>query len=362
VTQLSADFEARLNYPKVPPASFNSVQLAFNARMAKELRPPPDLSPRLSYTRDITIEEIEPMKRHIKAHGLDTAIGVDGFSYQDCLDIPNEKLLEFFLYYLKNQDMPRFWLMSLLIGILKKDKDATDPSSYRLIALECCMLKMLTLIIDRRIREGAQDIGAIPPTQNGFQDGLRTNDNVFVLSCLIAKAESLNKPLYVAYLDLKNAFPGTDRSTLWVKFHTLMKGYKTLAPIAANWEALDAITERLVNHHTFPRAGDDKEVLFGAIVTRSVSVPVKELSTQIESQNKAIISLTKKVESLKKGETLTTPRSAAPHPCPLSRLLARPRKNPHRLFPTRQTSTSWCASMARFRPFFTSSIMRFSRS
>jgi hypothetical protein len=109
-----------LNYPKVPPASFNSDQLAFNARMAKELRPPPDLSPRLSYTRDITIEEIEAMKRHIKAHGLDTAMGVDGFSYQDCLDIPNEKLLELFVYCLKNQDMPRFWPMSLLIGILKK--------------------------------------------------------------------------------------------------------------------------------------------------------------------------------------------------------------------------------------------------
>ena len=81
--------------------------------------------------------------------------------------------------------MPKFWLMSLLIGILKQDKDAADPSSYRLIALECCMLKMLTLIIGRRIREDATDIGAIPTTQNGFQDGLRTNDNVFVLLCLI---------------------------------------------------------------------------------------------------------------------------------------------------------------------------------
>jgi hypothetical protein len=47
--------------------------------------------------------------------------------------------------------MPRFWMMSLLIGMLNKDKDATDPYSYRLIALECCVLKMLTLIIDRRI-------------------------------------------------------------------------------------------------------------------------------------------------------------------------------------------------------------------
>ncbi|KAJ6462371.1 hypothetical protein C8R47DRAFT_1026956, partial [Mycena vitilis] len=191
MTQLSDDFEARLNPPKVAPASFNADQLAFNARIAQNLRPPPDSSPRQSYTRDITIEEIEEMKRHILAHGIDTAAGVDGLSHEDCMAIPNEKLLEFFLYCLKHQDVPRYWLMSLLIGILKKDKDATDPASYRLIALECCMLKMLTLIIDRRIREGATDIGAIPSTQNGFQDGLRTNDNVFVLLCLIDTAHSL---------------------------------------------------------------------------------------------------------------------------------------------------------------------------
>ncbi|KAJ7077517.1 hypothetical protein B0H15DRAFT_789627, partial [Mycena belliarum] len=183
---MSADFEARLNHPQITPRSFNTDQLAFNARMDRELiHPPPDTSPKQSYTRDITIEEIEAMKRHIKAHGIDTAIGVDGFSYKDCVAIPNEKLLAFFF--------------------------------YRLIALECCMLKMLTLIIDRRIREGAEALGVVPVTQNGFQDNLRTNDNVFVLQCLIDKAESLGKPLYVAYLDLKNAFPGTDRSTLWVQ-------------------------------------------------------------------------------------------------------------------------------------------------
>jgi hypothetical protein len=117
--------------------------------------------------------------------------------------------------------MPQYWLTSLLIGILKKDKDPTDPKGYRLIALECCMLKMLTLIIDRRLREGAEDIGAIPKSQNGFQAHLRTNDSAFVLLCLIDKAEELKKPLYVAYLDLKNAFPGTDRSTLWVKLAAL---------------------------------------------------------------------------------------------------------------------------------------------
>jgi hypothetical protein len=67
--------------------------------MAIELATEPaDTSPRQSYTRDITLEDIEWMKRHISEHGLDTAIGVEGFSYQDCLEIPNETLLKFFLY------------------------------------------------------------------------------------------------------------------------------------------------------------------------------------------------------------------------------------------------------------------------
>ncbi|KAJ7111243.1 hypothetical protein C8R44DRAFT_933374 [Mycena epipterygia] len=82
VEALSANFDARLNYAQVTPDSFNSEQLAFNARMNKELKhPPPDTSPQQSYTRDITTEEIEAMKRHIKAHRIDTAMRVDGFSY-----------------------------------------------------------------------------------------------------------------------------------------------------------------------------------------------------------------------------------------------------------------------------------------
>ncbi|KAJ7070409.1 hypothetical protein B0H15DRAFT_756313, partial [Mycena belliarum] len=104
-----------------PPPSFNQEQLAFQARMASDLTEDQiDTTPRQSCTRDITLKDVEWMKRHIKKHGIDASAGVDDFSHEDCLAIPNEKLLEFFL--------------------------------YRLIALECCMLKMLTLIIDRRLR------------------------------------------------------------------------------------------------------------------------------------------------------------------------------------------------------------------
>ncbi|KAK6977106.1 hypothetical protein R3P38DRAFT_2476026, partial [Favolaschia claudopus] len=45
LTNLSADFDARLNFPATMPKSFNSDQPAFNTRMARELAAePPDLS------------------------------------------------------------------------------------------------------------------------------------------------------------------------------------------------------------------------------------------------------------------------------------------------------------------------------
>ncbi|KAJ7061286.1 hypothetical protein C8F01DRAFT_936526, partial [Mycena amicta] len=69
--ELSDDFLARLNYPVVPPETFNTDQLDFNAEMVELLvHEPVDNSPRLSFTRDIELEDIEDVKRHIKSHNL----------------------------------------------------------------------------------------------------------------------------------------------------------------------------------------------------------------------------------------------------------------------------------------------------
>ncbi|KAH9834668.1 uncharacterized protein C8Q71DRAFT_711267, partial [Rhodofomes roseus] len=44
-------------------------------------------------------------------------------------------------------------------------------------------------------------------------------DNTFVLWAAIEKAQKLGKPLYVAFVDLSNAFPSDDQPSLWVKLH-----------------------------------------------------------------------------------------------------------------------------------------------
>lgn len=36
----------------------------------------------------------------------------------------------------------------------------------------------------------------IPPTQNGFREGYRTNDEVFILLCAMEKARAAGTPLF----------------------------------------------------------------------------------------------------------------------------------------------------------------------
>jgi hypothetical protein len=85
-------------------------------------------------------------------------------------------------------DAPQRWLVTILIGILKQGRAVDNPESYRLVSLECCLLKVLTMLFDKRLREWAAAKNIIPNMQNGFRPGYRTDDKCFILVCAIARA------------------------------------------------------------------------------------------------------------------------------------------------------------------------------
>lgn len=66
------------------------------------------------------------------------------------LDLDTKDLVELANLCVSTRSAPRVWLCSLLVGILKKGRSSLVAESYRLIALECCLLKLMTLLIDRR--------------------------------------------------------------------------------------------------------------------------------------------------------------------------------------------------------------------
>ncbi|KAF7344870.1 RNA-directed DNA polymerase from mobile element jockey [Mycena venus] len=109
------------------------------------------------------------------------------------------------------------WFKSVIIGLLKKGKLSTNPDSYRIIALESCILKLLTLLIHKHITDWASARSIIPDYQNGFREGYRTNNNLFILRCVKEWARTRGLTIYMAAVDATNAFPSTDHPTLWLK-------------------------------------------------------------------------------------------------------------------------------------------------
>jgi hypothetical protein len=96
------------------------------------------------------------------------------------------------------------WLTTLFAAIPKKRKPLSEVNSYRTVGLESCFLKLICLLIQKWIYDWAEAKGIriIPPSQNGFREKYRTNNNAFVLQCMIERARAEGRTLWVAFLDI----------------------------------------------------------------------------------------------------------------------------------------------------------------
>ncbi|KAJ6505701.1 hypothetical protein C8R47DRAFT_1243578 [Mycena vitilis] len=98
---------------------------------------------------------------------------------------------------------------------------------------------------------------------------------------------------------------------------TLMHDYRKNAPTAACFDALYAIQSRLDAPHEFPLDAESPES-FSAILTKSIAAPIQLMAAQLQSQHKALQSLTKSIDNVKslRTETFATVAAAPVHPHP----------------------------------------------
>ncbi|KAF5374326.1 hypothetical protein D9758_004658 [Tetrapyrgos nigripes] len=110
------------------------------------------------------------------------------------------------------------WLVSWITVILKNGKDPSDTNGYCAVLLESCLLKMLTYIIHKSLYDWALNLNLIPPSQNRFHPEYCTN-NTFILHTIIEKSLAEDKHVWLAFVDISNAFPSVTHSLLWLKLH-----------------------------------------------------------------------------------------------------------------------------------------------
>jgi ribonuclease HI/exonuclease III len=250
-------FEARLNPPKIMPESFDTVQHKMNNLLANAIPDATeDSSPEGFFSSKWTEDDSAWLKDHIWKHSLVSASGEDAVLYAEIMDIPNDVLILLCNECIKTRDGPSVWFRTAIIGLLKKGKLASMPDSYRIIALESCILKALTLLIHKRITDWANSRGHIPDYQNGFREGYRTNNNPFILRCVKEWARAHGFSIYVAAVDATNAFPSTHYPTLWLKLLEMGMG-------GAIFDWLRMLYRRM---EYYVRHGDSESADFKALI------------------------------------------------------------------------------------------------
>ncbi|GFV94168.1 probable RNA-directed DNA polymerase from transposon X-element [Trichonephila clavipes] len=111
----------------------------------------------------------------------------------------------------KEHCFPSSWREAIVIPILKPGKVATDPLSYRPIALTSCFCKTFERMVNTRLVYVLEKEECISPLQSGFRKGRSTLDNLVFLESQIRDAFVRRNHLVSLFFDIENAYDRTWR-------------------------------------------------------------------------------------------------------------------------------------------------------
>ena len=144
-----------------------------------------------------------------KAH--DSSQGPDDIHYQLLKHLPVSSLLillESFNEIWKTVNIPKSWKEATVIPIPNPDKDHTDSTNYRPIALTSCMCKTMARMINDRLTWflEANNIHVITDYQSSFRRQRSTNDHLIRLETFIRETFIKKEHLVIVFFDLEKVY------------------------------------------------------------------------------------------------------------------------------------------------------------
>ena len=161
-----------------------------------------------------------------KAH--DSSPGPDDIHYQLLKHLPSSSLsilLEIYNSIWATGNIPKSWKEATIIPIPKPDKDHTDPSNYRPIALTSCVCKTMERMINDRLTWFLESNNIITNFQSGFRHQRSTNDHLVRLETFIREAFIKKEHLVSVFFDLEKAYDTTWKYGIMKDVHDIgLKG------------------------------------------------------------------------------------------------------------------------------------------
>ena len=143
--------------------------------------------------------------------------GIIGEMFKNASDVV---LYSFILVILFNEIFdkgvyPEKWTDSIIHPLHKKG-NPNDPNNYRGISLSDVSGELFSTIINRQLQMWVDMNDVIGEQQAGLSlKDYSTVDQIFTLLAIVQKQLSLNRKLYVAFIDFQKAFDSISRKLLW---------------------------------------------------------------------------------------------------------------------------------------------------
>ena len=120
---------------------------------------------------------------------------------------------------LGTQYYPEEWSIGIITPLYKTG-ELDNPDNYKGIALNSCISKLFTTLLNNRLTEVIENKNLLKRNQLGFRKGFRTADHMLTVKTLIDKYLSQNKKLYLCFVDFKKAYDTTWRIGLLSKLQS----------------------------------------------------------------------------------------------------------------------------------------------
>lgn len=187
--------------------------------------------------REISLTELSNCTRRLK---LGKASGSDGITGEFLRSLPEAWLIYLhgiFNKILDTEILPKSW-SKILLFMLHKKGDRSDPLNYRGIALINVLTKIFTQIICDRLTVWIGNTDILPEEQSGFRKDRGASDNLFTLfSAIHIQLRRKGSKTYALFVDFKRAFDSIPQQLLWLKLYRLGISSKIIRIIKSLYDA-----------------------------------------------------------------------------------------------------------------------------
>ena len=150
------------------------------------------------------------------------AVGIDYVSYEllknkDVIAI----MYSLFSALFETKQTPTIWKKLIIHPIPKGHVTKIDPLLYRGLALQSCVYKLYSSLINMRVVNFLEDGKHLSDVQNGFRKNRGCNQHIFMLNELCKLRLARDRSTFLCYVDFSKAFDYLDRELLVVRLMEL---------------------------------------------------------------------------------------------------------------------------------------------